>query len=329
MLLQCLSPDKMDKRPCKIMWDVPWEDLMALELAKAGHPKPSHLILHLKNFKRAENFVRLIKCSVEETEQPQAIQICSTVRKFWKEHQRDTSLISLKVPSSQRHTVYYAEVKPVIKPREISKVNSGEMKKFVKHTINFQKIWTSELELKSRCTLCRKQGPEDSEICSIWRPICPEGYVSVGDIARVGTHPPTVAALYRNIEGKFAFPVGYDLVWRNCWEDYLAPVSIWYPRPPDGFVSLGCIAVSGYTEPQNNSVYCVSETLAEETVFEEQKIWAAPESYPWACHVYQVQSEALQFVALRQLKDESDWKPMRVVDEHQPVMIVEASSSGE
>ncbi|PIA31101.1 hypothetical protein AQUCO_05300138v1 [Aquilegia coerulea] len=340
MLLQCMSPDKMDKRPCKIMWDVPWEDLLALELAKAGHAKPSHLILHLKKFKRSENFVCLIKCGVEEAEEgeSQAVQICSIVHKFWKEYQADMRCLTLKVPSSQRH-VYYSwkeadrrdvrkQIKPMIKPREFSSVSSisGE-KRFIKHSINFQKVWSSELELKGRCTLCRKQGLEDGGICSIWRPICPEGYVSVGDIARVGTHPPTVAALYYNVEGKFSHPVGYDLVWRNCVDDYMAPVSIWYPRPPDGFISLGCIAIAGYVEPQNNSVYCVSTTLVEETVFEEQKVWVAPDSYPWACHIYQVQSEALQFVALRQPKEESDWKPMRVSDDHQPAITAEASQS--
>ncbi|KAF9624988.1 hypothetical protein IFM89_016808 [Coptis chinensis] len=369
MLLQCMSPDKMDKKPCKIMWDVPWENLMALELAKAGHPKPSHLILHLKTFKRSENFVRLIKCSVEEDEggESQAVQICSVVYKLWKQYQVDMRCVVLKVPSSQRH-VYFSwedangrdfrtQIKPMIKPREFSSLTSisGE-RRFVKHTINFQKIWSSELELKGRCTLCRKQVSEDAEICSIWRPICPEGgelparttivfvlpvrdkfvpicsaivrfvlYVSVGDIARIGTHPPHVAALFDNIEGKFALPVGYDLVWRNCPDDYATPVSIWYPRPPDGFVSLGCIVMAEYTEPHHSSVYCVCADLAEQTVFEEQKVWTAPESYPWACHIYQVQSEALQFVALRQAKEESDWKPMRVVDHYQPTQTLEGS----
>lgn len=37
-------------------------------------------------------------------------------------------------------------------------------------------------------------------------------YVSIGDIARSGSHPPNVAAIYRNSDKLFAFPVGYDLV---------------------------------------------------------------------------------------------------------------------
>ena len=37
-------------------------------------------------------------------------------------------------------------------------------------------------------------------------------YVSVGDIARVGIHPPNVVAVYRNSDQLFALPLGYDLV---------------------------------------------------------------------------------------------------------------------
>lgn len=67
-------------------------------------------------------------------------------------------------------------------------------------------------------------------------------------------------------------------------------------------------------------MYCVAESLAEQTEFEEQKVWTAPDSYPWACHVYQIKSDALHFAALRQVKDESDWSPMRVLDESSSVL---------
>ncbi|KAI6702353.1 hypothetical protein NL676_011489 [Syzygium grande] len=329
MLLQILNLDNMDKKPCKIMWDVSWQELMALELAKAGCNQPSHLILHLKNFRRSENFVRVIKCVTEvETEGtvPQAVTICSVVRKMWKAYQSDMKCLILKVPSSQRH-VYFAWKeadgretlnlnKAIVRSREFSSSNSvSDDRKFVKHSVNFTKIWSSERETKGHCTLCRKQSSDHSGICSIWRPICPDGYVSVGDIARVGNHPPHCAAVYNNSDRLFALPIGYDLVWRNCLDDYTSPVSIWHPRAPEGFVSLGCVAVPDFTEPQPDVAYCVAESLAEPTEYEEQKIWTEPDSYPWACHVYQIKSDALHFVALRQTKEDSDWKAMRVHDE--------------
>lgn len=91
----------MDKKPCKIMWDVPWDELMALELAKVGSNQPSHLILHLKNFRRSENFVRMIKCSTVEEEfegrEPQAVKICSVVRRTWNTYQYNMKSLILKV----------------------------------------------------------------------------------------------------------------------------------------------------------------------------------------------------------------------------------------
>ncbi|XP_027361593.1 uncharacterized protein LOC113869468 [Abrus precatorius] len=329
MLLQCLAPDNMDKKPCKIMWDVPWEELMALELAKAGSSQPSHLILHLKNFRRSENFVRVIKCnSVEvfEGREPQAITICSVVRRTWKAYQSNMKSLILKVPSSQRHVYFsWTEVdsresrtpnKAIISSREISSNSAAsDDRRFVRHSITFSKIWSSEQEYKGRCSLCRKQISQASGTCSIWRPMCPDGYIYVGDIAHVGIHPPNVAAVYRKIDGCFTLPMGYDLVWRNCLEDYVAPISIWHPRAPDGFVAPGCVAVAGYMEPEPDLVYCVADSLIEETEFEDLKVWSAPDSYPWSCHIYQVQSDALHFVALRQSKEESDWKPKRVRDE--------------
>ena len=186
----------MDKKPCKIIWDVPWEELMAVELAKAGSPRPSHLILHLRNFKRSENFARVIKCTVEEESsegEPQAVRISSVVRKMWKAFQSDMKSLILKViavyeleftlrchignpnmilhvqvPSSQRHVYFawseshgkdpYMQNKSIIQSRELSSFcSTSDERRFVKHSINFLKIWSSEQNSKGRCTLCRMQ----------------------------------------------------------------------------------------------------------------------------------------------------------------------------
>lgn len=97
--MQCSDPGKLDKKPCKILWDVPWEELMALELAKVANSQPSHLIIHLKSFKRTENFARIIKCHIEEISgrEPQAVRICSVVSKLCKEYQADMKCLVLKV----------------------------------------------------------------------------------------------------------------------------------------------------------------------------------------------------------------------------------------
>ncbi|XP_021768084.1 uncharacterized protein LOC110732449 isoform X1 [Chenopodium quinoa] len=326
MLLQFKASENMDKRPSKIMWDVPWEELLSLELAKPGRLQPSHLIFHLKTFKRSEPFVRVIKCKPEEESEggePLAVKICSTVRTMWKAYQSDLKSLALKVPSSQKR-VYFSwaeadkrdmqsQTKAIVMSREASSSSCvSHERRFVEHSVNFDKIWSSEQESKSRCTLCRKKAIEDHGICSIWRPACPSGYLSIGDIAHVGGHPPSVATVYLYDDQLFALPLGFDLVWRNCADDYVTPVSIWLPRAPEGFVSLGCVAMPGFNEPETNVVYCVAESLVEDAEFEGEKIWSAPDSYPWACHLYQVQSAALQFVALRQPREESGWIPKKV-----------------
>ena len=72
------------------------------------------------------------------------------------------------------------------------------------------------------------------------------------------------------------------------------------------------MAVPGFKEPEPNVVYCVAESLVEDAEFEGEMIWSSPDSYPWPCYFYQVQSPALHFVALRQSREGSEWTPKKV-----------------
>ncbi|XP_062205491.1 uncharacterized protein LOC133907454 isoform X2 [Phragmites australis] len=318
ILLQCLDLDKMDRKPSKILWDVPWEEVLALELAKAGYQRPSHVIIHLKNFRRFENFVRLIKCNIDEEPEPQALSLCSSIRKMWRSHQAAMEVIPLKVPSGQRHAYFVSDddkreshslSRPLLSSRGTS---SNAEQRLINHTVNFRKMWSSEPAIRSRCKLVAKQVADDGRVFSVWRPQCPSGYVSIGDVAHVGTHPPHFAAVYRTVNGNFALPLGYDLVWRNCAEDYRSPVSIWLPRPPGGYVALGCVAVPAFEEPPLDCAFCVNERFAEDAGFEEQIIWASSDAYPWGCYIYQVQSGSLQFMALRLPKEQSELRPKKI-----------------
>ena len=89
-------------------------------------------------------------------------------------------------------------------------------------------------------------------------------------------------------------------------------MSIWSPRPPEGFVSVGCVAVAGFEEPDPDSLFCVSARLSEEANFEDKIVWTSPDSYPWSCNIYAVQSEDLHFLALRQAREDSSLRPLRV-----------------
>lgn len=103
-------------------------------------------------------------------------------------------------------------------------------------------------------------------------------------------------------------------VWRNCAEDYKSPVSIWLPRPPGGYVALGCIAVPAFEEPPLDCAFCVDERFTEDAEYEEQIIWASADAYPWGCYIYQVQSSSLQFMALRVPKEQSELRPKKILE---------------
>ncbi|KAL5230936.1 hypothetical protein ABZP36_029712 [Zizania latifolia] len=318
ILLQCVDLEKMDKKPSKILWDIPWEEVLALELAKAGYQRPSHVIIHLKNFRRSENFVRLIKCNVDEEHEPQALLLCSSIRKMWRSHQADTKVVpsgrNVYFASDEDMMEFHSLARPFLSPRGAS---SDVEQLLINHTVNFQKMWSSEQEIRSRCKLLSKQVADDGRVFSIWRPLCPSGYLSIGDVAHVGIHPPPIAAIYKNVGGNFVLPLGYDLVWRNCAEDYRSPVSIWLPRPPEGYVALGCVAVSAFEEPPLDHAFCVNEKFAEDAVFEEQTVWASSDAYPWGCYIYQVQSRSLPFMALRLPKEQSEQKPKKISESYE------------
>lgn len=204
--------------------------------------------------------------------------------------------------------------RPLLRPS--SKCNQDGS--FRVHTVNFQNIWNSEQDSRIWCTLCPELVGQDKQVCSIWRPICPEGYISIGHIAHIGKHPPTIAVVYQYNKREFSSPIGFDLVWRNCIDDFNRPLSIWLPKAPEGYRSIGCVAVEGYVEPEPSAIFCVHSTLIEETMFEDEPIWTAPGAYPWACYLYQVHSEALHFVALRQKKADSTWRPCKIVEDRDP-----------
>lgn len=73
----------------------------------------------------------------------------------------------MQVPSSQKHVSFAwnetdwrnsrNQTKSIVKSRDfLSPRSTSEKESFVKHALNFTKVWTSELELKGRHTLSKK-----------------------------------------------------------------------------------------------------------------------------------------------------------------------------
>ncbi len=78
---------------------------------------------------------------------------------------------------------------------------------------------------------------------TVWRPVGPPGYASLGDVAMPGREPPArPIRMYKDVgaqrpdapsEGpRLAAPVGFQLTYRDSGGNH--PVSIWRPQPPKG-----------------------------------------------------------------------------------------------
>ncbi|MCO5606510.1 hypothetical protein L7F22_060698 [Adiantum nelumboides] len=180
-----------------------------------------------------------------------------------------------------------------------------------KEVFNFAEIWTSEQV--AGLSLCVDMIQSKDDVMTIWRPILPEGYVSVGDIAHIGKHPPMVSAVYHYEEQYFKHPIGFDLVWRSWKEGFTDPISLWMPRAPEGYYALGCIAMAAHIEPDVNDVWCAHSSIVQDAHFEEQEIWHSPNNSAWGCYIFQVASEALTFMAVRQTHQKTDIRPRKVV----------------
>ena len=112
---------------------------------------------------------------------------------------------------------------------------------------------------------------------TIWRPVCPPGYFSAGDVLQIGSSPPPQRHSVVWGGEETALPVGFSLIWRDTGRALRGrPVSLWMPVPPDGFVALGAVAVAGQQKPAGGAVRCVREDLVYECqVFDSPLLYGA------------------------------------------------------
>lgn len=77
-------------------------------------------------------------------------------------------ILDVQVPSSQRYVCFAwsgadngdpsTQNTARVKSRKFSSSSSlSDTRRFVKHSINFTKVWSSEQQSRGRCTLCQKQ----------------------------------------------------------------------------------------------------------------------------------------------------------------------------
>jgi hypothetical protein len=117
---------------------------------------------------------------------------------------------------------------------------------------------------------------------SIFRPkSTEEGFYIVGDFAQSSYQDPlnsSVVVKQLNVESDDPFPlltapIDYRLVWNDKGSGGKHDGSIWFPVPPQGYVSLGWVAQSGYAKPSIESYRCVRMDLCRLSTI-GAKLWS-------------------------------------------------------
>lgn len=128
----------------------------------------------------------------------------------------------------------------------------------------------------------------------VWRPVCPEGWVSLGDLAvpSMSEDQPKTPILIVEWDDKnpagdekgpyLAKPIRYDWVWDDQGSGAHCDCSFWRPIPPEGYVAMGFVANNNFGNPNDlNLIRCVRKDLV----------------YPakWVGHIYIDQGTGAKF----------------------------------
>jgi len=116
---------------------------------------------------------------------------------------------------------------------------------------------------------------------SIWRPLPPPGFVSLGDVAVAGHEAPGFAArAVRDVPGLTAAPVGYERIWDDEGSLGANDVALWSPIAPLGYECVGTVAHSLYdVEPSPQTIRCVHRDALVRGVM--VKVWSDEGSGAW------------------------------------------------
>lgn len=91
----------------------------------------------------------------------------------------------------------------------------------------------------------------------------PIDYYSIGSYGQSNYNPPSGITLLVADDGDEAIkhPVDYTLVYKDSGSGANMDGSFWKPVPPDGYVAMGILCVSGYDKPKKSSVVCIRKDL--------------------------------------------------------------------
>lgn len=153
-------------------------------------------------------------------------------------------------------SIQKAAVKRVTEPGAKAAVTAGQPTLLVSTTSSYGFIYND------------KGSGADMDV-TIYRPNPSAGYYIIGDYAQGNYNQPSgISEIVSVVNDDPNYPllkppVGYNQVWTDKGSGGDMDGSIWYPVPPDGYVTLGFVGQNGYDTPNIPTYRCVRKDLVE------------------------------------------------------------------
>eukprot|EP00879_Flechtneria_rotunda_P005415 GHRR01005707.1.p1 GENE.GHRR01005707.1~~GHRR01005707.1.p1 ORF type:complete len:1494 (+),score=564.87 GHRR01005707.1:1093-5574(+) len=261
----------------RLLWQLTWDQMLSAELAyhrqQPGAP-PDGVIVHRKyRSEETDVLVHDIRCYPNN----QAVWLYEAL-----------SAARQKYYAEPRREARGWKVTPVIAAEQ---QNDQEMPD-VMLSVDFKRVWQSS-----------RSGARP---LSVWRPVGPPGYVSLGHVAMPGREPPArPVAVYKDVTQQacgadkpaLAMPERYQLIFR----DSGFGVSMWRPIPPKGYLEVGHVVIPAIEEPPVEVVRCMRVDLLKPATLYDYPVWSdvSSDNTYWQCSIWQVDNPCCSFVAVK------------------------------
>ncbi|XP_038986983.1 uncharacterized protein LOC103722332 isoform X2 [Phoenix dactylifera] len=185
--------------------------------------------------------------------------------------------------------------------RSLSKTSSYYMS-----TPHFERIWWDK-----GCDLRRP--------ISIWRPIPRPGYAALGDCVTEGLEPPALGLMFKCDNSVIAANPDQFTKVAHIIRKGLDDAFFWYPIPPPGYASLGCVVTRIDEVPKKDSFCCPRIDLVNQANISDEPISQSSSAKGSSCwSIWKVENQACTFLARSDLRKPSNRLAYSISDHVKP-----------
>ncbi|KAH7682946.1 Vacuolar protein sorting-associated protein 13 [Dioscorea alata] len=169
-------------------------------------------------------------------------------------------------------------------------------------TPHFERVWWDK-------------GCDSRPPISIWRPLPRPGFAALGDCVTEGLEPPSLGLVFKCDNSVIsAKPVQFTkvahIVGRGIDEAFF-----WYPIPPPGYASLGCVVTRTDQVPKEDSFCCPRMDLVNQANVSDEPVSRSPSSKTPNCwSIWAVDNQAYTFLARPDLRKPSSRLAYNITD---------------